>query len=121
MSSEPVTEFDNGTGRSGYLTVLILLVALAGLFLAVYWIVLQAREALPQEDEIISVTQAAEWIQEGRVERILIQEDRDIFLYLPGRARPFYTQLAPGQTFTETMQSLGVPPSQFPPLIVEPD
>ncbi len=105
----------------GYLPLIAMAVLILVVLGAFFWIVQEAREALPRSDEIISVRQAADLIRDGEVARVLIQEERDVFLYLPDRARPLYTRLEPGTTFTETFQALGVPPTLFPPLTVEAD
>jgi len=100
----------------------IVFVAILALIIAGFiWIVQSANAALPQPDEIISLEDAANRISSGRVDRILIQEERDIFLYLPGQSRPLYSQLTLGETFTTTMEALGIQPDDFPPLTVESD
>lgn len=100
----------------------IVFVAILGLIVYGFiWIVQSADATLPQPDEIISLEDAANRISRGDVERILIQEERDIFLYLPDQPRPLYSQLALGETFTTTMESLGIASDSFPPLAVEND
>lgn len=98
------------------------LVAVLALIAAAFlWLVQTAKLTVPQPNEIISPSQAAEQIRAGQVERVLIQEERDIFLYLPSQARPLYTRLEAGQSFTGTFEALGVSAGQFPPLTVESD
>lgn len=110
------------TGRSGgKLFVVIFVVLLAVVVASFIWFVQTANSILPQEDEVISVEEAAARIEAGEIERILIQEERDLFLYRPGQDRPLYAQLDEGAVFTTTMQALGIPQEQFPPLIVEPE
>ena len=100
----------------------IVFVAILALIIAGFiWIVQTAKATLPQENEVISLEDAALRIGNGEVERILIQEERDVFLYLPGQSRPLYAQLALGKTFTGTIEALGVSAAQFPPLTVESD
>lgn len=100
----------------------IVFVAILALIVAGFlWIVQNAKATLPQENEVITLEDAAQRIGRGEVERILIQEERDVFLYLPGQARPLYAQLALGKTFTTTLETLGVSAERFPPLTVESD
>jgi len=100
----------------------IVFVAILALIIAGFiWIVQTAKATLPQENEIISVENAAQRIDDGAVERILLQGERDVFLYLSGQPRPLYAQLALGKTFTGTIEALGVSAAQFPPLTVESD
>ncbi|HRJ40781.1 MAG: hypothetical protein KJZ86_05335 [Caldilineaceae bacterium] len=101
--------------------VIVFVAILALIIYGFIWIVQSANETLPQTNEIITLEDAAARIDGGGVERILIQEERDVFLYLPGQPRPLYSQLALGETFTTTMQALGVSPASFPPLTVESD
>ena len=103
------------------LFVIVFVTILALIIYGFIWIVQSADATLPQPDEIISLEDAANQIGSGEIDRILIQEERDIFLYLPGQPRPLYSQLALGQTFTATMEALGVPSASFPPLTVESD
>lgn len=103
------------------LFVIIFVIILAGIVTAFVWIVQSAKSTLPQASEIISVEDAAQRIGSGAVERILLQDEQDVFLYLPGQTRPLYAQLELGTTFTATMEGLGVSPGQFPPLTVESD
>ena len=97
--------------------VIILITLLVAFTLMVRW----ATAILPQENEVISLVEAAQYIEQNEIERILIQEGRDIFLYQPGESRPLYLQLNEGQTFTETMETMGVTPDRFPLLTVEED
>lgn len=101
--------------------VIVFVLILALIVYGFLWIVQSAKATLPQKEEVISLDEAANRIGKGEVERILLQEERDVFLYLPGASRPLYTQLELGETFTTTMQSLGVSPASFPPLTVESD
>ena len=101
--------------------VIVFVAILALIIYGFIWIVQSANDTLPQTNEVISVKEMAKRIDGGNVERILIQEERDVFLYLPGQPRPLYSQLALGATFTTTMQALGVSPASFPPLTVEND
>lgn len=101
--------------------VILFVVILALILAAFVWIVQSAKDTLPQSNEVISLEQAAERIQQGQVERILVQDEQDVFLYLPDESRPLYTRLALGQTFTGTFEGLGIPAVQFPPLTVESD
>jgi len=101
--------------------VIIFVIILALIVTAFVWIVQSAKSTLPQTNEIISVEDAAQRIGSGAVERVLLQDEQDVFLYLPGQARPLYAQLEVGTTFTATMEGLGVSPGQFPPLTVESD
>lgn len=101
--------------------VVVFVAILALIIYGFIWIVQSADATLPQPDEIISVEDAANRIASGEVERILIQEERDVFLYLPDQPRPLYSQLALGETFTTTMEALGVAGDDFPPLTVESD
>jgi hypothetical protein len=112
---------DTAPGISSKRFVLIFVVVLAVLLIGFTWMVRWATATLPQEHEIITAPAAAERLQRGEFERILIQGEQDIFYYLPGEARPLYTQLELGETFTETMAALGVDPAQFPPLTIEAD
>jgi hypothetical protein len=101
--------------------VMVFVVILALIVTAFVWIVQSATTTLPQTDEIISLEEAATRISSGGVERVLLQDEQDVFLYLPGQARPLYAQLELGATFTATMETLGIAPGQFPPLTVESD
>ncbi len=112
-------ETDSSAGTSSKRFVIIFVLALAGLLIAFILMVRWAVNILPQEDEVITITDAVTLIEQGEVERILIQEGQDVFLYRPGEPRPLYTKLAAGESFTETMESLGVPSTNFPPLSVE--
>ncbi|RME62885.1 MAG: hypothetical protein D6790_05605 [Caldilineae bacterium] len=103
------------------LPLVAMAVLIVVVFGAILWIVQTANSTLPQPEEVLTLEEAAARIQQGDVERILIQEGRDVFLYLPGQARPLYTRLELGKTFTETFEALGVPVSAFPPLRVEED
>lgn len=99
--------------------VLIFVVMLVGILAAFVYFVQTASSTLPQDDEIITVEDAAARIQAGEIERILIQEERDLFLYRAGEPRPLYAKLSEGATFTPTMQALGLTPEMFPPLSIE--
>lgn len=101
------------------LFVVIFVIILAGIVTAFVWIVQSAKSTLPQANEIISLEDAARRIGDGAVERVLLQDEQDVFLYLPGQARPLYARLELGKTFTATLESLGVPAERFPPLAVE--
>lgn len=101
--------------------VIVFVAILALIIYGFIWIVQSATAALPQTDEIISLEEMAAHIGKGEVERILLQDERDVFLYLPGEARPLYAQLALGTTFTPTLEALGIQPDRFPPLAVESD
>jgi len=101
--------------------VIAFVLILAAIIYGFIWIVQSADATLPQPDEIISLEDAANRISSGAVERVLIQEERDVFLYLPGQSRPLYSRLALGKTFTTTMEALGIQPDNFPPLTVESD
>ena len=101
--------------------VIIFVLLLALLATGFFLIVQSAKSTLPQADEIISVEDAAQRIGSGAVERVLLQGEQDVFLYLPGQARPLYAQLELGTTFTATLEGLGISPGQFPPLTVESD
>jgi hypothetical protein len=114
-------ETNSSTGIRSNRFVIIFVLILIGLLVSFTLIVRWAVAILPQENEVITVVDAAGRIERGEIERILIQEDRDIFLYQPGQPRPLYTQLEPGATFTNTLESLGISPEQFPPLTVETD
>ncbi len=119
-------ELPEADGISGRRAVTIILLSLGLLLLAFIGVVSWARSTLPQEEEIITVEEAAQLIQEGQVERILVQTDelgvnQDLFLYLPGQARPLYARLEPGQSITETLRSLGVPDDRLPPIEIEVD
>ncbi|MBX2999430.1 MAG: hypothetical protein KF893_13020 [Caldilineaceae bacterium] len=114
-------ETNSSAGLSGRRFALIFLLILLGILLVFTLIVRWAVAILPQENEVITVVDAAGRIERGEIERILIQEDRDIFLYQPGQPRPLYTRLEPDATFTNTLESLGISPEQFPPLTVETD
>ena len=134
MSTNPYDELPSpvdeeqpeGEGMSGRRAVTIILLSLGLLLLAFIGVVSWARSTLPQESEIISVEEAARLIQEGQVERLLVQTDsvganQDLFLYLPGRPRPLYARLEPGKSITETLRSLGVPDDRLPPIQIEVD
>ncbi len=95
--------------------VLILALILAGFL----WLVQNAKATLPQENEVISMADAAQRIRTGEVERILLQGDRDVFLYLPDQPRPLYARLDLGTQFTSTIEILGVSAGEIPPLTVE--
>lgn len=110
---------ESASGISSKRFVLIFVVLLAILLTGFTLIVRWATATLPQENEIITAATAAELIEGGELERILIQEERDVFFYLPGEARPLYLQLGLGQTFTETMAGLDVSAEHFPPLTIE--
>jgi multidrug efflux pump subunit AcrB len=99
--------------------VIVFAVSLLLLVLAFWGMVRWAIAILPQEQEVITLTQAAQGIQANEYERILIQRDRDIFFYRPGEERPLYLQIGLTETFTGTMFAQGVDPGRFPPLIVE--
>jgi hypothetical protein len=114
-------ETNSSAGISGKRFALIFLLILLGILLAFTLIVRWAVAILPQEEEVITVVDAAGRIERGEIERILIQEDRDIFLYQLGQPRPLYTRLEPDTTFTNTLESLGISPEHFPPLTVETD
>ncbi|MBI3960190.1 MAG: hypothetical protein HY328_15365 [Chloroflexi bacterium] len=101
--------------------VIIFVVILALLVTTFVWIVQSARTTLPQANEVISLEDAAGRIESGGVERILLQGEQDVFLYLPGQARPLYTRLELGESFTATLEALGVASGRFPPLTVESD
>ncbi len=103
------------------LFVIIFVIILAGIVTAFVWIVQSAKSTLPQADEIISVEDAAQRIGSRAVEKILLQGEQDVFLYLPGQARPLYAQLELGKTFTATLEALGIPTERFPPVTVESD
>jgi hypothetical protein len=114
-------ETNSSAGIRSNRFVVIFVLILIGLLVSFTLIVRWAVAILPQENEVITVTDAAGRIERGEIERILIQEDRDIFLYQPGQPRPLYTRLEPGATFTITLESLGISPEQIPPMTVEPD
>ena len=115
-----MVDTDTPTGTNSKRFVVIFVLALAALLVAFTLIVRWAVNILPQEDEVITVDDAAARIERGEVERILIQEEgQDVFLYLPGEPRPLYTRLELGESFTETMQSLGVDTVDIPPVTVE--
>lgn len=99
--------------------VIIFATSLLLLVLAFWGMVRWAITILPQENEVITLAQAAQGIQANEYERILIQRDRDIFFYRPGEERPLYLQLGLTEIFTETLMAQGVDPSDFPPLTVE--
>ena len=99
--------------------VVVFVAILALIIYGFIWIVQSADAALPQPNEVIKIEDAASRIGKGQVERILIQGDRDVFLYLPGQPRPLYLQLELGTTFTPTLEALGIPAERFPPLTVE--
>jgi HAMP domain-containing protein len=107
--------------NSGKRVVIIFLGSLALIVLAFVALVMTARSTLPQENEIINLEQAAQHVQAGEVERILVQEERDVFLYLAGQTRPLYTRLEPGATITETLTGLGVSVEQLPPIEIDSD
>ncbi|MEZ4634220.1 MAG: hypothetical protein R2873_12770 [Caldilineaceae bacterium] len=112
-----MVEIDTSTGTSSKRFVVIFVLALAALLVAFTLMVRWAVNILPQQDEVITVEDAAAYIERGEVERILIQEQgQDIFLYLPGDDRPLYTRIELGETFTDTMQSLGVDTVNLPPV-----
>lgn len=101
---------------------LIVFVSVLALILAAFvWIVQSAKATLPQGNEVVTLEEAAAHLEAGGVERILLQGEQDVFLYLPDASRPLYTRLALGQTFTGTFEGLGIPAVQFPPLTVESD
>jgi hypothetical protein len=106
-------------GVSGKFFAFIFLILLIGIFVAFVWFVQSATALLPQENEIVPLGEAVRMIEAGDVERVLIQRQRDVFLYQPNQARPLYTQLELGQTFTTTLESFGVTPERFPPITVE--
>jgi hypothetical protein len=106
-------------GVSGKFFAFIFLILLIGIFVAFVWFVQSATALLPHEDEIVPLGEAVRMIEAGEVERILIQRERDVFLYQPGQRRPLYTQLELGQTFTTTLESFDVTPDRFPPITVE--
>lgn len=116
-----IMETNSPAGISGKRFALIFSLILLGLLVAFTLMVRWAVAILPQEDEVITAVDAAGRVERGEIERILIQEERDVFLYLPGQPRPLYAQLEEGSTFTTTMESLGISPEQFPPLTVETD
>lgn len=116
-----IMETNSSSGISGKRFALIFSLILLGLLLAFTLMVRWAVAILPQDDEVITVIDAAGRIERGEIERILIQEERDVFLYRPGEPRPLYARLEEGNTFTTTLESLGVSPDQFPPLTVETD
>lgn len=102
--------------RRFFLIFVLFLVALSGAF---WWIVQEARAVLPQEGEVLTLEEAAQLLETGEIERALLQEERDVFLYRSGQNRPLYTRLESGRTFTETFGDLGVPAASLPPLRVE--
>jgi hypothetical protein len=110
---------DRTQGISSKLFALIFILILVIIFAAFVWFVQSANRLLPQDHEIISVSEAAEMIQADQVERVLIQRERDIFLYRSDEPRPYYTQLELGQVFTQTIESFGIPTERFPPVSVE--
>lgn len=115
-----MVETNSTTSTSSKRFVVIFVLALAALLVAFTLMVRWAVNILPQEDEVITVEDAAARIERGEIERILIQEQgQDIFLYLPDEPRPLYTQLELGQTFTDTMQSQGVDIEDMPPVTEE--
>jgi hypothetical protein len=114
-------ETNSSAGISSKRFVIIFVLTLLGLLVAFTLMVRWAVAILPQEDEVITVVDAAERIERGEIERILIQEERDLFLYQPGESRPLYARLEEGSTFTTTLESLGISQEQFPPLTVETD
>lgn len=101
--------------------VVVFVIILAGIVTAFVSLVQNAKSTLPQADEIISMEEAASRIDAGAVERILLQDEQDVFLYLPGQPRPLYARLELGKTFTATIESLGIPAERFPPVTVESD
>ena len=101
--------------------VVVFVIILAGIVTAFVSLVQNAKSTLPQADEIISMEDAASRIDAGAVERILLQDEQDVFLYLPGQPRPLYARLELGSTFTATIESLGIPAERFPPVTVEID
>ncbi len=101
--------------------VIVFVIILALIVTAFVWIVQSAKTTLPQTDEVITLQEAASRIDSGTVERILLQGERDVFLYLPGQPRPLYTRLELGKSFTTTLEALGIPAERFPPLTVESD
>ena len=86
--------------------VIAFVAVLAFIVWAFIWVVQSANSALSQEHEIINLDDVANRIDSGQVERILIQGEQDAFLYLPGHARPLYTQIEAGKTFTTSKQQL---------------
>ncbi|MBI1297020.1 hypothetical protein GC175_18865 [bacterium] len=115
-----MVEIDSFTGMSSKRFVVIFVLALAALLLAFTLMVHWAGSILPQEDEVITTQDAAARIERGEIERILIQEQgQNIFLYLPDEPRPLYIRLELGESFTETMQSLGVDAVDIPPVTEE--
>lgn len=111
-------ETNERTGRAKWMIVLFL-ITMAAIFAAIVYFTQTAKSLLPQADEILTITEAANLLERGEVDRILIQEEQDIFLYQPGAQRPLYLQLQIGETFTQTMANAGINSSQFPPLTVE--
>ena len=101
--------------------VIVFVIILALIVTAFVWLAQSAKTTLPQANEVISLQEAANRIDSGAVEQILLQGERDVFLYLPGQARPLYTRLELGETFTTTLEGLGIPAERFPPLTVEND
>lgn len=101
--------------------VIVFVLILALLATGFILLVQSAKTTLPQTDEVISLEEAASRIDSGAVERILLQGEQDVFLYLPGQARPLYTRLALGATLTTTLEALGIPARRFPSLTVESD
>jgi hypothetical protein len=81
-------ETNSSAGIRSNRFVIIFVLILIGLLVSFTLIVRWAVAILPQENEVITVTDAAGRIERGEIERILIQEDRDIFLYQPGQPRP---------------------------------
>ena len=86
--------------------VIAFVAVLAFIVWAFIWVVQSANSALSQEHEIINLDDVANRIDSGQVERILIQGEQDAFLYLPGHARPLYTQIEAGKTFTTSGQNV---------------
>ncbi|MFZ1752881.1 MAG: hypothetical protein WBO46_11680 [Caldilineaceae bacterium] len=101
--------------------VLVFVAVLALIVAGFMWIVQNAKATLPQTSEIISMEEVAKQIESGSVDSILLQGDQDVFLYLPGHPRPLYARLALGSTFTTTLEGLGVPAGELPPVTVEKD
>ncbi len=99
--------------------VVIFVLVLALIAAGFIWIVQSAKSALPQQNEVISLEDAANRVNSGSVEQILLQGEQDVFLYLPGQSRPLYTRLELGKSFTSTLEALGIPAGRFPPLTVE--
>lgn len=115
-----MVETNPSPGTSSKRFVVIFVLVLAALLVAFTLMVRWATNILPQEDEVITVQDAAARLERGEVERVLIQEDgQDIFLYLPDEPRPLYARIELGDSFTETMQSLGVDAVEMPPVTVE--